>query len=140
MNPSQIRICRAAVMAVAMLDGCASQRSADASPPAAVVEPPAQARPADIRSIVDAAIRDAGARLNVDPSAIETVSAVAVTWSDGSLGCPVEGMQYTQALVPGYRVTLRAAGRQLDYHAAANGHAVLCPPERAIEPIQDQPT
>ena len=138
MNRSQIRVCRAAVMAVALLDGCASQRTADASPPATVVEPPAQSRPADVRSIVDAAIRDASVRLNVDSSAIETVSAVPVTWSDGSLGCPVEGMQYTQALVPGYRVMLRAAGQMLDYHAAANGHVALCPPGRALDPIRDE--
>ena len=138
MNRSQIRICRAAVMAVAMLNGCASQRSAEASPPATAVEPPAQAQPADVRSIVDAAIRDASARLNVDPSAIAVVSADPVTWSDGSLGCPAEGMQYTQALVPGYRVMLRAAGQMLDYHAAANGHVALCPPGRALDPIRDQ--
>lgn len=138
MNRSRIRICRAAVVSVALLDGCALRQSAEASPPATVVESPAQARSADVRSIVDAAIRNASARLNVDSSAIEIVSADPVTWSDGSLGCPAEGMQYTQALVPGYRVMLRAAGQMLDYHAAANGHVALCPPGRALDPIRDE--
>ncbi len=93
--------------------------------------------PADIQSITGAAKRDAVSRLNTDPAAVEVVSAEQVTWSDGSLGCPAPGMQYTQALVPGYRVILRAGGQLLKYHAAANGSPVLCPPERAIEPILD---
>lgn len=93
--------------------------------------------PADIQSITDAAKLDAGLRLKTDPAAVEVVSAEQVTWSDGSLGCPAPGMQYTQALVPGYRVILRGGGQMLKYHAAANGNPVLCPPERAIEPILD---
>jgi hypothetical protein len=48
-------------------------------------------------------------------------------------------MQYTQALVRGYRVILRAGGQTFDYHATANGHFVLCPPERALEPILEEP-
>ena len=140
MNRSQRRICRLAVVTVAMLAGCSLRQSEQASAPAADAEPSAPARPADIRSIVDAAVRDAAPRLNVDPRAVEIVSAQQVTWSDGSLGCPADGMQYTQALVPGYRVRLRAAGQMLDYHAAANGHFVLCPSERAVEPLADQPT
>ncbi|MEX2150063.1 MAG: hypothetical protein WD793_07600 [Steroidobacteraceae bacterium] len=93
--------------------------------------------PANIQSTVDAAKRDASTRLNIDPGAIEVVSVERVTWSDGSVGCPAPGMSYTQALVPGYRVILRAGGEVLDYHAAANGIPALCPPERAIEPILD---
>ena len=38
---------------------------------------------------------------------LKVLSAEAVTWSDGSLGCPEPGMMYTQALVPGYRVQIR---------------------------------
>lgn len=95
--------------------------------------------PADLRSVLDAATRDTANRLDIDPATIAVESALRVTWSDGSVGCPVAGMQYTQALVPGYRVILRAGGQQFDYHAAANGHLVLCPPDRAIEPVQNDP-
>lgn len=89
--------------------------------------------------MLEAATRDAASRLNVDPGTVEVASAQQVTWSDGSFGCPEDGMIYTQALVPGYRVILRAGGQVFDYHAAANGHFVLCPPERAMEPAPDQP-
>jgi len=41
---------------------------------------------------------------------------------------------YTQALVPGYRVRIRAGGKELDYHAGRTGAPVLCPPGRAIPP------
>ncbi len=91
--------------------------------------------PPDLQSIIDAATQDAASRISIDPGAIEVVRAEHVTWSDGSLGCPAPGVQYTQALVPGYRVLLRAGGQTLDYHAATNGHLVLCPPGRAIEPV-----
>ena len=38
-----------------------------------------------------------------------------VTWNDGSLGCPEPGMMYTQALVDGYRVIIRAGDKTYDF-------------------------
>jgi hypothetical protein len=43
-------------------------------------------------------------------------------------------MMYTQALVPGYRVQIRAGGQDLDYHASRMGLPALCPPGRAVPP------
>lgn len=103
------------------------------------MSPAPQGEPADLQSIIAAAKRSAAAQRKVAQADIEVVRAEEVTWPDGSLGCPAPGMQYTQALVPGYRVRLRVAGETLDYHAAATGHLVLCPPERATDPILDNP-
>jgi hypothetical protein len=50
----------------------------------------------------------------------------AVTWSDGSLGCPQPGVFYTQALVPGYWVVLQVGDQEYDYRASERGHFVLC--------------
>jgi hypothetical protein len=50
----------------------------------------------------------------------------AVTWPDGSLGCPEPGVVYTQALVPGYWVVLDAGGEPLDYRVGAGGTFVRC--------------
>ena len=50
----------------------------------------------------------------------------AVTWSDGSLGCPQPGVFYTQALVPGYWVVLQVGDQEYDYRASESGHFVLC--------------
>ena len=53
-------------------------------------------------------------------------SAQPVTWRDGSMGCPEEGMAYSQALVPGYRVILRSGDTDYAYHAGRNGRFILC--------------
>ena len=102
-----------------------------------VVSSEAQAMPNDLQSIVAAAKQDAVAR-GLPAQAITVQSAQRVTWRDGSLGCPEPQMQYTQALVPGWRVILRVGDATYDYHATANGHLILCPRERATEPIADQ--
>lgn len=70
----------------------------------------------------------------VDRSAIEVVLAEAVTWSDGSIGCPEAGMMYTQALVPGYRVILDIAGEELAFHAPESGEFFPC--ANPIEPAE----
>jgi|SRR5688500_15544273 hypothetical protein len=120
-------------LAATVLAGCAN--GAGESPP--VVSSEAQAMPSDLQSIVAAAKQDAVAR-GAPAQTITVQSAQRVTWRDGSLGCPEPQMQYTQALVPGWRVILRVGDAIYDYHAAANGHLILCPRERATDPIADQ--
>ncbi|MCX7792294.1 MAG: hypothetical protein N2378_16795 [Chloroflexaceae bacterium] len=73
-----------------------------------------------------AAIADLARRTGADPSAITIVSAEAVTWNDGALGCPRPGMAYTQALVDGYRLILSLNGVNYAYHAAVNGDFFYC--------------
>jgi len=58
----------------------------------------------------------------------------AVTWRDGSLGCPQPGMMYTQALVPGYWVVLQVGEKEYDYRASESGHFVLCE-GRGLAPV-----
>ena len=93
--------------------------------------------PNDLQSIIAAAKQDAVAR-GVPAQGITVQSAQRVTWRDGSLGCPAPQMQYTQALVPGWRVILRVGDATYDYHATANGHLILCPRERATDPIANE--
>jgi len=135
----RIRICVAPTLVLMLLAGCAAKSGDDARPPVAGTGNAGQPQSVDIHSIVEAATRDLSSRLNIDPATVAVVRTERVTWSDGSVGCPVAGMQYTEALVPGYQVVLRAGGQTFDYHAAANGHFVLCPPERAIEPVPGDP-
>jgi hypothetical protein len=87
-----------------------------------------------LEATVDAALTDAAKRTGLNRADLKVLSAEAVTWSDGSLGCPEPGMMYTQALVPGYRVRIQAGGQELDYHAGRMGAAALCPPGRAMPP------
>jgi hypothetical protein len=76
--------------------------------------------------IVEPVRADAATRAGVDRSAVEIVQAAAVEWSDGSLGCPEPGMLYTQAIVSGWHVVVRAGGRDFDYRVTGPGQFRLC--------------
>lgn len=71
-------------------------------------------------------IAQAAEETGVDAADITVIVAEEVTWSDGSLGCPQEGMGYTLALVPGYRAVLDVAGDELHFHASNSGDFTLC--------------
>lgn len=71
-----------------------------------------------------AIVRDLASRgVRADP---ELISAEDVVFSDGSLGCPSPGVSYTQALVDGMRVIVRADGAQYDYRFGGTDAPKLC--------------
>ncbi|MES2210333.1 MAG: hypothetical protein V4515_09120 [Chloroflexota bacterium] len=76
--------------------------------------------------VLAAIVADAAGRTGVDQAQVALVRAQLVTWPDGALGCPVPGMSYTDALVPGAWVIVEADGRELDYRASERGGFVLC--------------
>jgi hypothetical protein len=119
----------------AALAACA----ADAPPasPAAAAEVSPTPVATSLAAVTEAALADAARRSGLEEDALKVLSAEAVTWSDGSLGCPQPGMMYTQALVPGYRVRIKAGGQVLDYHAGRSGKPTMCPAERSVEPISE---
>ena len=55
---------------------------------------------------MDQIFSHAAGHTGVSVSDMTVLRAESVTWPDGSLGCPEPGMQYTQALVPGYWVEI----------------------------------
>jgi hypothetical protein len=90
-----------------------------------------------LQSMIDAALTDAVRRTGLKRPELEVLSAEAVTWSDGSIGCPQPGLIYTQALVPGYRIRVRAGVQTLEYHSGRNVAPTFCPAERAVPPVSD---
>jgi hypothetical protein len=85
--------------------------------------------------LLSAALADASRRTGVPVDALTVVESSPRTWRDGSLGCPEPGMNYTQALVPGWRLVIRAGEELLDYRMATRGTAFMfCPPDRAEDP------
>ena len=88
-----------------------------------------------LQAVVETVLTEASRQTGLDRESLEVLSAEAVTWPDGSLGCPKPGMMYTQALVPGYRVQIRAGERVLDYHASQRGYWILCPAQASEEPL-----
>lgn len=126
------------LLAVVLLAGCAPAGSVPVTPapmtPAPTTPGPSLAG-ADLQSLIRTVSDDAARRSGVDASRVRVLEAGAVTWSDGSLGCPEPDRMYTQALVPGFRIRVEAGGQQFDYHAGARGTWRLCPAERARPPL-----
>ncbi len=80
----------------------------------------------DSLELVDDAVRDLAGRLGVAGEEVKVLEVEAVTWSDGSLGCPEPGMMYTQALVEGWRLTLAVEDDTYAYHSSSDGPPFLC--------------
>lgn len=93
-----------------------------------------------LNEAVDAARKDLAERIDRSMQEVVIADARRVTWANGALGCPEEGMMYTQALVDGYYIRLQADGRDYDYHAGREGKPFYCPAERSRRPPQsDKP-
>jgi len=69
---------------------------------------------------------DLAARLEVSADELTVVSVEEVTWPDASLGCPEPGMDYTMALVDGYRIVLEVQGKAYEYHTDRARRFVYC--------------
>jgi hypothetical protein len=108
--------------AVLALAGCTTGDAGTGS------QPPTRGEEAESmdEAMVRAAVEQAAADHDLATDEITVVSADRVTWRDGSLGCPEDGMAYTQALVPGYRVVLDVAGSNAHYHAGTEGAFFHC--------------
>ncbi|MDT0166757.1 hypothetical protein Q9R32_14475 [Actinotalea sp. AC32] len=96
-----------------------------AEPPAGTA-PPTGTTPPAAGTPAAVAVADLAARLDVAPEQITVVRADAVTWRDGSMGCPRPGMSYTQALVEGTLVVLEVDGRRYEYHSGGRRAPFLC--------------
>lgn len=92
--------------------------------------------PPELGPQADFALEDLASRLGIDQGSIQIQEARRVTWRSGAIGCPQPDLGYTQALVPGLRITLRSDGRTFHYHAAGNGQPFYCPSERAEPPLE----
>ena len=121
----------AGAMLALVLTGCGEDDgTGEASTPTASESPtdpidptePTEDEMTDQPKPVAQAIADLAGEAGLGTEAIDLVSYEQVTWRDGSLGCPQPGKMYTQALVEGYRVTLRLNGETVFYHGAT-GHA-----------------
>lgn len=129
------RLVRAAGAGTALLlAACAATSGQDRLP----ARSPQEVRMnATLASVTDAVVSDAAQRTGRKKADLVVESAEPVTWADGSLGCPEPGAMYTMALVPGFRIRIRAGGELLDYHASERGYFLLCPAGRAVDPAGD---
>ena len=77
-------------------------------------------------AIATQAKQDLAKRLSVSTDQIDLIEVRSVTWPDGSLGCPQPGMMYTQMVVDGLLIRLRARGNIYEYHSGGSRAPFLC--------------
>jgi hypothetical protein len=94
-----------------------------------------QQKLSDSPSQVQLAKADLARRLGVEPSEIKLLEMREVTWSDGSLGCPRPGMNYTQALVNGSQIRLEVNGETFYYHSGGGRGPFYC--ADPVMPLED---
>lgn len=108
--------------------------SATALPPTLV---PASATPdPNLAILMQRALAELKAKLNVNPDDIQQIRAAAVNWPDTSLGCPQPGMMYAQMVTPGYLILLGYGGKTYEYHADGLDTLVTC--DNPGQPIPPQ--
>jgi hypothetical protein len=83
-------------------------------------------------SLAGLASQDLSEHLGIPVADIEVLREEAVTWRDGSLGCPKPDMMYTQALIEGSSILLRANGRDYAYHSGKGRPPFYC--ENPVSP------
>jgi len=135
----------------ALISTCMACSQHDAEAPtdetAGSVESPQQVQESDMNNSsigeiltrqVSGAVADLSARTGIAEDAIVVSEARVVQWGSGAIGCPKEGMNYTQAIVPGVLVILETEGEFYRYHGRSEADLLYCPPERAEEPAYGQ--
>jgi hypothetical protein len=89
--------------------------------------------PVDINSAQRAAISSLAQSLGLPVEKVALVSSEAVTWPNGCLGVQRLGVMCTQNQVPGYKLVLRANGKDYEYHTNLDG-TVIVPAEPMLAP------
>jgi hypothetical protein len=97
-------------------------------PPRASLEPTGAPVTGEVPGAVIGRARDLlAATIGAGPAASATVEiAEAVTWPDGSLGCPQPGLFYVQMVTPGYRVVLASEGTRYTFVGSVAGELRAC--------------
>jgi len=86
-----------------------------------------------LQALIDSVQQDLALQLGLVPTDVEVLEARSVVWPDGSLGCPMPDMAYTQAQVEGALVRLRVGDGVYEYHTGGGRIPFLCatPPPAA---------
>lgn len=71
-------------------------------------------------SVVDPVVAEVASIAGVPVDQVTVLSAEPVTFPDGSLGCPVPGLAYTQIPVDGYRIVAEVGGKSFDYRGTGS--------------------
>jgi hypothetical protein len=82
--------------------------------------------PPDSEDYILASKSDLSERFGINIEEINIIYIKAVTWSDTSLGCPQEDMEYAQVITEGYQILLEAIDNVYEYHTDSHDNVILC--------------
>jgi hypothetical protein len=105
--------------AVWVVGGCSAASSSSVQPSQGPGEKPS-GNIALPTSVIEPVVAEVARLAGVPVEQVTVISAEEVTFSDGSLGCPVPGMAYTQALVDGYKIVAEAGGKTYDFRGSGS--------------------
>ena len=91
--------------------------------------------PAELQPMAEKAAGIAASTFHVKPEEVTVQTIQAVKWPDSSLGCPEEGMMYTQKETSGYLATVEVGGAAHAVHMNEKGQGLVCPSDRAQPPV-----
>ena len=111
-----------------------SDRPAGFAMPTSEIDNKAEPVEKSLSKKVAAAVADLSERAGVSPDAITVTRASFVNWGSSAVGCPKEGMEYMQVIVPGVLVLLEAGGKIYRYHGSEKSELFFCPDDRAEAP------
>jgi hypothetical protein len=86
-------------------------------------------------TVSEAVLKDIMKSTGMQRTALKVVKAEARTWSDGCLGLADPGMMCTQALVPGWQVTVKSKRLRWIYRTNEDGTAIKL--DRSASQLQD---
>lgn len=64
---------------------------------------------------------------SIEKDQFQVLSLSPAIWNNGSLGYPLQGKFYTQALVPGYSITVQIGEDTLEVHTDQSLRAIALP-------------
>jgi hypothetical protein len=123
---------RAALMTVLALTlaacgGAASPGATTGTTPETATTPATTGNTLPAGSVEAAVAQVLAQQVQAGVDTLQLVSKEPQEWPDGGLGCPDPAAMYTQAIVPGYKLTYSAGGKTYEVHTdESGGQAVLC--------------
>ncbi|PSB03994.1 hypothetical protein [Merismopedia glauca] len=76
------------------------------------------------KAVADAVLADVQNRFQINPNSLKIITAERRSWSDGCLGLADPGQFCTEAIVPGWRVTVAGNSQQWVYRTNSTGSVV----------------
>ena len=105
------------------ISACVPQAQATQEP--VVVQPQPTHINVDLTPAQRIAISTLAKNLGITPDKIKLVATEAVDWPDSCLGVQTEGIMCSQIVTPGFKVTLEANGKKVEYHTNQDASVIV---------------